>query len=46
MWLKRGTQMVIVVSPCLRMVMVHHSPTQACRLTINDVLDGEDVVPG
>ena len=45
-WLEHGTQMVIVVDPCLRMVMVHRSPTQACWLTLNDVLDGEDVVPG
>ncbi len=46
MWLEHGTQMVLVVDPCLRMVMVHRSPTRACRLTIEDVLDGEDVVPG
>jgi Uma2 family endonuclease len=45
-WLEHGTQMVIVVNPCGRMVMVHRSPTQACWLTMNDVLDGEDVVPG
>ena len=46
MWLAHGTQMVIVVNPCGRTVMVHRSPTQACWLTIEDVLDGEDVVPG
>ena len=46
MWLEHGTQMVIVVNPCGRTVMVHRSPARACWLTINDVLDGEDVVPG
>ncbi len=46
MWLEHGTQMVIVVNPCGRTVMVHRSPTQARWLTIKDALDGEDVVPG
>ena len=45
-WLEHGTQMVLVVTPCLRMVMVRRSPTQARRLTVGDVLDGEEVVPG
>jgi Uma2 family endonuclease len=43
-WLEAGTRMVIVV-PGKRVVSVYRA-LQAKLLTENDVLDGEDVVPG
>jgi Uma2 family endonuclease len=45
-WLEHGTQLVFVVNPRRRTVAVHR-PGQPVRiLAENDVLDGEDVVPG
>jgi Uma2 family endonuclease len=45
-WLAFGVAMVVVVNPRRRTVAVHR-PGQPMRLlTENDVLDGEDVVPG
>lgn len=45
-WLDAGTRMVIVVNPRTRSVRVHHSPSDVVTLTVDDVLDGGDVVPG
>ncbi|HEX5505232.1 MAG TPA: Uma2 family endonuclease [Thermomicrobiales bacterium] len=45
-WLAHGARMVIVLNPRRRTVTVHRSPTEVRHLTENDVLDGEDVVPG
>jgi Uma2 family endonuclease len=45
-WLEHGTRLVFVVNPRRRTVAVHR-PGQPVRiLGENDVLDGEDVVPG
>ncbi len=45
-WLAHGTRMVIVLDPRRRAVAVHRSLTQVRHLTIDDTIDGEDVVPG
>lgn len=45
-WLVAGTRMVIVVNPRNKTVRVHRSPTDVVSLTIDDTLDGGDVVPG
>ena len=45
-WLQHRTRMVIVVNPRQRTVAVPRSPTQVRHLTVDDTLDGEDVVPG
>ena len=45
-WLEHGSRLVFVVNPRRRTVAVHR-PGQPVRiLAENDVLDGEDVVPG
>lgn len=44
-WLAAGTRMVVVVDPGKRVVSVHRAHA-ATLLTENDVLSGEDVVPG
>lgn len=44
-WLQAGTRMVIVVNPDKRVVSVYRA-LKAVVLTENDVLSGEDVVPG
>ena len=45
-WLEHGTPLVFVVNPRRRTVAVHR-PRQPVRiLGLDDVLDGEDVVPG
>ena len=41
-----GTRLAWVVHPRKRCVTVYHAPTSADILTVNDVLDGEHVVPG
>lgn len=46
LWLRYGTRMVIVLNPRHRTVAAHRSPTEVRHLTIDDTLDGEDVVPG
>ena len=38
--------MVVVVNPRNKTVKVHRSPTDVATLTIADILDGSDVVPG
>ena len=45
-WLAAGTRMVWVVNPRRRTVTVYRSRTAIAILTPNDVLDGQDVVPG
>ena len=45
-WLAHGTRMVVVVNPRQRSLAVHRSATTVRHLTIDDTLDGEDVVPG
>ena len=46
LWLMYGTKMVIVLNPRHRSVAVHRSATNVRHLTIDDILDGEEVVPG
>lgn len=45
-WPAHGTRMVIVVDPRRRAVAIHRPPAQVRHLTIDDTIDGEDVVPG
>ena len=44
-WLAAGTRMVVVVNPRNQTVNVH-TPEGAITLTIDDTLDGGDVVSG
>jgi Uma2 family endonuclease len=45
-WLEHGTRLVFVVNPRRQTVAVHR-PGQPVRiLTVEDTMDGEDVVPG
>ena len=45
-WLEHGTQIVFVVNPRRKTVAIHY-PGQPVRIAgIDDVLSGEDVVPG
>ena len=46
LWLEYGVRMVIVMNPRRRSLAVHRSATMVRQLTIDDRLDGEDVVPG
>lgn len=45
-WLAHGTRMVVVVNPRRQTVAVHRSATEVRHLTIDDIIDGEAVVPG
>lgn len=45
-WLEHGVRMVVVVDPRRRTVDVHRPGQPVRTLGMNDVLDGEDVVPG
>lgn len=45
-WLDGGTRMVVVINPRRRTVTIYRSLLEARILTITDVLDGQDVVPG
>jgi Uma2 family endonuclease len=45
-WLEHGTRLVFVVNPRRRTVAVHRPEQRVQILGIDDVLDGEDVVPG
>ncbi len=45
-WLDAGTLMVVVVNPRQRTVTLYRSRADIVILTRNDVLDGQDVVPG
>jgi Uma2 family endonuclease len=45
-YLEAGTRMVLVVNPRRRTVAVHRPNRPPRILTIDDAIDGEDVVPG
>lgn len=45
-WLAHGTRMVVVINPRRQTAAVHRSATEVRHLTIDDVIDGEEVVPG
>jgi len=45
-WLEHGTRLVFVVNPRRRTVAVHRPGQPVTVLGIDDVLSGEDVVPG
>jgi Uma2 family endonuclease len=45
-WLEHGTQLVFVANPRRRTVAVHRPGRDVRILGIEDMLDGEDVVPG
>jgi Uma2 family endonuclease len=45
-YLDAGTRMVILVDPPARTIDVYRSRTDVRELTLGDVLEGEDVVPG
>lgn len=46
LWLHYGVRMVIVINPRHRTIAVHRTLTDVRHLTIDDYLDGEEVVPG
>ncbi|HKP53232.1 MAG TPA: Uma2 family endonuclease [Chloroflexia bacterium] len=45
-YLAAGALMVIVIDPEPRLVTVYQAPDKVTFLTVNDMLDGGDVVPG
>lgn len=45
-WVKAGTRMVVVIDPERETAAVYRANRRALRLQKDDVLDGEDVVPG
>ncbi len=45
-WIRAGCRMVVVINPKSRTVKVRRTVTDVTVLTIEDVLDGTDVVPG
>jgi len=45
-WLMAGTKQVWVVSPTLRTVTIYRSPVEILTLTEQDMLNGNDVLPG
>jgi Uma2 family endonuclease len=45
-WLAHGTRMVLVLNPRRRTVAAHRPGADMRHLTVDDTLDGEDVVPG
>ena len=45
-WFAAGARMVVTVNPRRRTVAVYRAPTRVRILTVADLLDGEDVVPG
>jgi Uma2 family endonuclease len=45
-YLRAGTQLVWLIYPASRTVMEYRPPMEARRLTVEDDLDGDDVVPG
>jgi Uma2 family endonuclease len=46
MWLERGAAMVWVVNPRRKTVMVYHAQNHPTILTVDDLLDGQEVIPG
>jgi Uma2 family endonuclease len=45
-WLEHGARLVFVVNPRRRVVIIHRPGQRPETLGVDDVLDGEDVVPG
>ncbi|MBM4035361.1 MAG: Uma2 family endonuclease [Planctomycetes bacterium] len=45
-WLDAGAAMVWVVNPLRRTVTVHRGAAADTTLTVNDELDGQDILPG
>ena len=45
-WLRAGVRLVWIVDPATRSATAFRSPEDATRLSENDAMDGEDVVPG
>ncbi|MCS7031042.1 MAG: Uma2 family endonuclease [Gloeomargarita sp. SKYG116] len=45
-YFQNQTRLVWVIHPAERFVLVYHQPEPDSFLRINDILDGEDVVPG
>jgi Uma2 family endonuclease len=45
-WLEYGTRLVLVVNPRRKSVAVHRPGRDVRMLGVEDMLDGEDVVPG
>ena len=45
-WLRAGVRLVWAIYPVTRTATVHRSRDDITHLTENDMLDGEDVVPG
>jgi Uma2 family endonuclease len=45
-YFEAGTRMVLIIRPRLKTITIHRSPTEVRVLTLNDTLDGEDVLPG
>ena len=45
-WLRHGSKMVIAVNVEPESVTVYRSPTEMRQLGLDDVIDGEEVVPG
>ena len=46
MWLTHGVRMVWLVNPELKTVEVHAPGSPSLRLTEDDTLDGDEVLPG
>jgi Uma2 family endonuclease len=45
-YLEAGTRAVWVVRPRLKTITIHRSPKEVRVLTVNDMLSGEDILPG
>lgn len=45
-WIRYGTRMVLVADPEKRLVSVYRSRQEVRVLTVNEAIDGGDVVPG
>jgi Uma2 family endonuclease len=45
-WLSAGTQMVWILNPKRRIIHVQRPHAEVQTLTANDILDGQDIVPG
>lgn len=45
-WLRAGVRIVVVIDPLKKNAAVHRSLTETMRLSLDDTIDGGDVVPG
>lgn len=45
-WLRSGTRMVVLVDPSKQTAAVHRSLSEVTRLSLEDTIEGGDVVPG